>query len=123
MDCRSITRLQSKILPSHCQQVEAPRQAVHRIADSSEHPHTTRPALDVLAQPTKRHKLHPAVRLWASINPIRVARALQVLIELRERSECRVAQKALVRVPIPRELRRPPHRRGRRFVPTKWPGE
>jgi hypothetical protein len=112
-----------QILPSHSQHVEAPRQALHRIANSSEHPHTTRPALDVLTQPTKRDKLGLAICLWASIYLILVARATQVLIELRERPECRVAQKALVHVPIPRELRRPRRRRERWFVPTQGPGE
>jgi hypothetical protein len=80
-----------QILPSHSQNVQAPSQALHRIANSSEHPHTTRPAFDVLTQPTKRDKLGPAVRLWASIDLILVARALQVLVEPRKRPECRVA--------------------------------
>ena len=91
MDGLLHSRSTVQILPSHSQCVEAPRQALHRIANSSEHPHTTRPALDVLAQPTKRDKLGPTVRLWASINLILVARATQVLIEPRERPECRVA--------------------------------
>ena len=52
-----------QILPSHNEHVEAPRQALQRIANSSEHPHTTRPALDGLKQPIKRCKLSPAVRL------------------------------------------------------------
>lgn len=74
----------------------------------------------MLTQLTKCDKLCAAVRLWASINLIIVARATQVLIELRERSKCRIAQKALVCVPIPRELRCPRRRRGRCFVPTQW---
>ena len=97
-------------LHSHSQHVEAFRQALHRIANLAEHPHTTRPTLNMLTQPTKRDKLGPAIRLWASINLILVARATQVLIELRKRPECRVAQKALVYVSIPRELRRPRRR-------------
>jgi hypothetical protein len=109
-----VTLMHSKstvqILPSHTQHVEAPRQALHRIANLSEHPHTTRPTLNMLTQPTKRDKFGPAIRLWASINLILVAWATQVLIELREGPEGRVAQKALVYVPIPRELRRPRRR-------------
>ncbi len=93
-----------RILHSHNQHVEAPRQALHRVANSFEHPHTTRPALDVLAQPTKRDKLDPAIRLRASVNLVLVARALQVLIEVRECPERRIAQKALVHVPIPRAV-------------------
>jgi hypothetical protein len=112
-----------QILPSHSQHVKAPRQVLHRVANPSEHPHTTRPALDVLTQPTKRGKLGPAVRLWASINPILVARARQVLIEPRKRRECPVAQEALICLPVPRAPRRPRCRRGRWFIPTQWSSE
>jgi hypothetical protein len=97
---------------------------LHRIANTSEHPHTTRPALEVLTQPTKRDKLGPAVRLWASINLSLVARARQVLIEPRKRPERPIAQKALICHPVP--PRAPCHarrRRGRRFFPTQWPRE
>jgi hypothetical protein len=88
-------------LPSHSQHFEALRQAIHRIANSSKHPHSTRPALDVLAQPTKRHKLDSAIRLGASVDLIIVAGALQVLIEARKRLKRRVAQEALIFRPIP----------------------
>jgi hypothetical protein len=71
-----------RILPSNSQQVETAREAIHRVANLSEHPHATRPALDMLAQPAKRRKLDIAIRLWASINLVRVAWALQVLIEV-----------------------------------------
>ena len=57
--CSIDVRLPS--LPSHSQHVETPRQAVHRIANLSKHPHSARPALDVLAQPTKRRKLDSAI--------------------------------------------------------------
>ena len=96
-----------QILHSHSQHVEAPRQALHRIANLAEHPHTTRPTLNMLTQRTECDKLGPAIHFWASINLIIVARATQVLIEPCERHECCVAQKALVYVPIPRELCRP----------------
>ncbi len=112
-----------RILHSHSQHVKASRQALHRIANSSEHPYTTRPALDVLAQPTKCDKLDPTILLWASVNLVIVAWALQVLIELHERPERRIAQKALVFHPIPRALRRPRLHRGRWFFPTQGSGE
>jgi hypothetical protein len=73
-----------RILPSRSQQVEPSRKAIHRVANLSEPPHTTRPALDMLAQPAKRGKLGSAIRLWASVNLVRVVWALQVLIEVRE---------------------------------------
>jgi hypothetical protein len=112
-----------RILPSSSQQVETSREAIHRVANLSEHPHTTRPALDMLAQPAKRGKLGSAIRLWASVNLVRVAWALQVLIEVREGPKRRAAQEALVCHPIPRALRRPYRRRGRRLVPTQGPSE
>jgi len=96
-----------RILPSNSQQVETPRKAIHRVADLSEHPYSTRPALYVLAQPAKRGKLDSAILLWASGNLVLVAGALQVPIELRECPELRVAQEALECHPIPRALRRP----------------
>src|SRR5260370_13159188 len=95
------------ILPSNSQQVETARQPIHRVANLSELPHSTRPVLDVLAQPAKRGKLDPAIRLWASVNFVRVARALQVLVEVREDPKRLVAQEAFVGHPIPRALRRP----------------
>ena len=55
----------------------------------------------MLAQPTERRKLDSAIQLWTSVNPLQVKRALQVLIELRERPIRPVAQKALERPPIP----------------------
>ena len=112
-----------RILPSNSQQVDTPRQAINRVANLSEHPHTTRPALDVLAQPAQRGEFDSAIRLWASVNLVRVARALQVLIEVRERPECRSAQETLVCHPIPRALRRPYRRKRRRLVPTHGPSE
>ena len=38
-----------QILPSNGQQLDATREAIHCIVNLFEHPHTTRPALDVLA--------------------------------------------------------------------------
>jgi hypothetical protein len=111
------------ILPSNSQQVETPHEAIHRVANLSDRPHTTRPALDVLAQPAKRGKLESAIHLWASVNPVRVAWALQVLIEVHEGPNRRVAQEALVCRPIPRAFRRPYRRSGRRLVPTQGPSE
>ena len=84
-------------LPSHSQHVEAPRQAVHRIANLSKPPHSTGPTLDVLAQPTKRRKLDFAIRLGASVDLVLVTGALQVLIEMHKRRIRRVAQEALIR--------------------------
>jgi hypothetical protein len=112
-----------RILPSHGQHSEAGHQALHRVTNFSELPHTARPTLDVLAQPTKRCELGSAIRLWASVYLLQVTRALQVLIEVRELSIRPVAQKALVRHTIPRALRRPHSRRGRRLVPAQGPGE
>jgi len=80
-----------RILPSNSQQFETTRETIYRVANLSEHPHTTRPALDVLAQPAKRRKLDSAIRLWASVNLVRVARALQVLIEVCEGPIRRIA--------------------------------
>lgn len=73
------------------QQVETPREAIYRVANLSERPHTTRPALDVLTQPAKRGEFDSAIRLWASVNLVRMAWAPQVLIEVREGPERRVA--------------------------------
>ena len=112
-----------QILPSNSQQVETAREAIHRVANLFEHPHTTRPALDVLAQPAKCRELDSAIRLWASVDLVRVARALQVLIEVREGPKCRVARETLVCHPIPRALRRPYRRRGRRLFRTQGPSE
>ena len=111
------------ILRSNSQQVETPREAIHRVANLSEHPHTTRPTLDVLAQPAKRGKLDSAIRLWAPVNLVCVAGALQVLVKVGEGPKRRVAQEALVCHPIPRAVRRPYRRRGGRLVPTQRPGE
>jgi hypothetical protein len=72
----------------------------------------------VLAQPTKRCKLDSAIRLWASVNLVLVARALQVLVEMRERPVRLVAQKALERPPIPRAIGRPHRRPGWGLVPA-----
>jgi hypothetical protein len=46
-----------------------------------------------------------------------------MLIEVREGPKRRVAQEVLVYHPIPRALRRPYHRKGRRLVPTHGPSE
>jgi hypothetical protein len=97
LDCPSLP----SSLPSHSQHVEAPRQAVHRIANLSKHPHSARPSLDVLAQPTKRRKLDSAIRLGASVDLVLMTRAFQVLIEMCKRPIRRAAQKALERRPIP----------------------
>ena len=112
-----------RILPSYGQQVETPREAINRLANLSEHPHTTRSTLDMLAQPAKRGKLDSAIRLWASVNPVRVAWAPQMLIEMREGPIRRVAQEALVCHPIPRALRRPYRRRRRRLFPAHGPSK
>jgi hypothetical protein len=93
----SLYSIDSPSLPSHSQRVEAPRQAFHRIVNLSKHPHTTGPALDVLAQPTKRLKLGSTIRLWASVDLVLVTGALQVLIEMRKQPIRRVAQEALER--------------------------
>jgi hypothetical protein len=108
---------------SSSQQAETPREAIHRVADLSEHPHTTRPSLDVLAQPAERGELDSAIRLWTSVYLDRVAWALQMLIEVRESPKRRAAQEALVRHPIPRALCRPCRRRGWRLVPAQGPSE
>jgi len=101
----------------HGQRVEAPRQTIHHVAHSTEHPHATRPAFDVLTQPAERDKLGGAVRLWAPIDLVLVARAPQVLIEPPERVECGVAQETLVCLAVPRALGRPRFRgRGRLVV-------
>jgi len=80
----------------HGQRIEAPRQAVHHIADLSEHPYATGPALNMLTQPTERYKLGPAIHLWAPVYLVLVARALQVLVEPCESGERRVTQEALI---------------------------
>ena len=105
------------------QQVETPREAIYRLANLSEHLHTTRPALDVLTQSAKRGEFDSAIRLWTSVDLVRVAWALQVLIEVHEGPERRVAQDALVCHSIPCALRRPYRRRGRRLSPTQGPSE
>jgi hypothetical protein len=76
---------------SNSQQVETTREAIYRVANLSEHPHTTRPALDMLAQPAKRGKPDSAIRLWAYVDFLRVTWALQVLIEVHEGPKRRVA--------------------------------
>ena len=98
--------------PLHCNHIKAPRQVVHHVADPSEGPHTTGPALDMLTQPTERHKRSTAIRLWTLVDLLIVARAPQVLVEPRERFERRIAQEALVRRPIPRATRCPHLRKG-----------
>ena len=50
-----------QILPLHSQCIKAPCQALHRVADSFEHPHATGPALDMLTQPAQRDKLSATV--------------------------------------------------------------
>ena len=77
----------------------------------------------MLAQPTKRYKLDSTIRLWTFVNLGFVARALQVLIEPRERPKRLVAQEALVPRPIPREIGRPCRFRRRRLFPTQGPRE
>jgi len=112
-----------QILPLHTQCVKAPCQALHRVADPFEHPHATGPALDVLTQPTERDKLGATVRLRTPVYLVLVARALQVLVEPLERLELGVAQETLVRVPVPRALRRPRRLGRRRLEVAQWPGE
>jgi len=111
------------MLTLHCKRVKAPRQAVHHVADWSKHPHATGPTLDMLTQPTKRDKLNSAIRLWAPVDLLLVARALQVQVEPVEGFERGIAQEALVRRPIPREIGCPRLCWGRRFVMTLWPSE
>ncbi len=94
----------------HGQCIEAPRQAVHHVADLSKHPYATGPALNMLTQPTERYKLGPAIHLRAPVYLVLVPRALQVLVEPRKRGECRPTQEALIRGPVERELRRPRNR-------------
>jgi len=77
----------------------------------------------MLTQPTQRDKLGATVRLRALVYLVLVARALQVTVEPRERLELGVAQEALVRLPVPRSLRRP-RRLGRgRLEVAQWPSE
>jgi len=112
-----------RMLILHRKLIKAPRQAVHHIADSSEPPNPTGPTLDMLTQPTERDKLKTAIRIWALVDPLLVARALQVLVEPCERFERGIAQETLVLPPIPRELRRPHPRRGWRLVMTLRPSD
>jgi len=107
-----------RMLTLHSKRMKTPRQVFHHIANWSEHPNTTGPTLDMLTQPTERDKLHTAIRLWALVNPLLVARALQVLVEPRESFERGVAQETLVRRPIPRAPCCPRPRRGWRLVMT-----
>jgi len=109
-----------RILPLHRKYIKAPRQVVHHVADPSERPHTTGPALDMLTQPTERDKGNTAIRLWALVDPL-VARAPQVLVELRERIERGIAQEALEHPPIPRATCCPRLRRGWWLVMTLRP--
>ena len=102
------------------QRVEAVRQSIHYILYQSEHPHATRPSLDMLAQRTERSKLAATVRLRAPVYLRLVGGALQVLIEAGEFGEKRVAHEAFERprIVIPRAVCRP--RRGvRSFVPSR----
>ena len=105
--------------------VETFRQALHRILNPSEHPHATRPSLNMLAQRAKRDELDAAIRFRTSIYLLVVARALQVLIQAVECLERRVAQEALVLQPVPRALRGPRGSAHRRLVlawrPTNQP--
>ena len=113
----------TQILPLHGQCVKAPRQALHRVLDPFEHPHATGPALDMLTQPAQCDKLGATVRLRALVYLVLVARALQVRVEPRERLELGVAQETLVRLPVPRALRRPRHLGRGRLEVALWPGE
>ena len=77
----------------------------------------------MLTQPTQRDKLGATVRLRTLVYLVLVARALQVTVEPCERLELGVAQEALVRLPVPRALRRP-RRLGRgRLEVAQWPSE
>ena len=107
----------------HGQRIEAPRQAVHHIADLSKHPYATGPALNMLTQPTERYKLGPAVHLWTPVYLALVAWALQVLVEPSESGERRVTQEALICGPIERELRRPRDRRRGRLGAAQRPSK
>jgi len=111
------------MLTLHRKRIKAPRQAVHHVADWSKPPHATGPTLDMLTQPTERDKLHSAIRFWAPVDLLLVARALQVLVEPVEGSERGIAQEALECPPIPRANGCPHLRRGRRLVMTLWSSE
>jgi hypothetical protein len=100
------------------QRVESPRQTVHHIPHRSEHPHATRPSLDVLAQRAERFELDAAILLRAPVYLLFVGGTLQVLIEAGEGGERAVAHKAFVRRPIERALCRP-RCRARSFVPSR----
>ena len=119
----SVISTNIQMLPLHSQCIKAPRQALHRVLDPFEHPHATGPALDVLTQPTQRDKLGATVRLRALVYLVLVARALQVRVEPRERLELGVAQETLVRLPVPRALRRPRHLGRGRLKVAQRPGE
>jgi len=106
-----------RIWTLHSQSVETPRQTVHNVTDLSEHPHATRPTLNVLTQPAERGKVDAAVRLWAPIDLVPVERTFQVLVEPHKRVERPVAQQTLICIPVPRAVSRPRHcGRGRLIV-------
>jgi len=107
----------------HGQRIEAPRQAIHHIADLSKHPYATGPALNMLTQPTERYKLGPAIHLWAPVYLVLVARAFQVLVEPRECGERRVTQEALICDPVERQLCRPRNRRRGRLGAAQRPSK
>jgi len=82
-----LTTVRLTTLHASGQYIEAPSQTLHRVLDPSEHPHPTRPALDMLTQPAKRGKFDPTIRLRTPIDLIHMAWALQVLVEPRKRLE------------------------------------
>jgi len=108
-----------QVLSLYSYSIEAPRQALHRVANLSELPHATGASLDVLTQRAERDKLDTAIRLGAPVDLFLVAWALQVLVEAGERRKRVIAQEALVRLAVPRAVRRPYlHRRGR-LIPAR----
>jgi hypothetical protein len=73
----------------------------------------------MLAQCAQSDKLVAAIRLGTPVDLALMAWALQVLVEGGECPEFRVAQEALVRVPVPREFRRPYRGRRMRLISTR----
>jgi hypothetical protein len=98
---------------------------MHYVPDLSEHPHATQPVLNVLTQSTECDEPGAVVRLWTPVYLVLVYRALQVLVEPRERIERLVAQQTLERhrQHVPRAFRRPRHRVRGRLVAAQWTQE
>jgi hypothetical protein len=89
-----------QLLSSYGYRMEASRQAVHHIANLSEHLDTAGSTLDVLTQCAQRDKLFATIRLGTPVDPALVAWALKVLVEGGERPVSGVAQETLIRFPV-----------------------